>query len=115
MRGQGQRGVSVGESRSGEREGREMGVRRNVRLDVLLAIVRTISHSALFCAHVRTTGQRNNPGMQAQVLPLTQHLIGSDFQPHVGCMNCDMHGIDCGSPPPLRLARDRPRIPSQRA
>ena len=83
-----QRGVSVGESRSGEREGaREMGVRRNVRLDVLLAIARTISHSALFCAHVRTTGQRNNPGMQAQVLPLTQHLIGSDFQPHVRCMN----------------------------
>ena len=65
----------------------EMGVRWNVRLGVLLAIARTISHSALFCAHVRTTGQRNNPGMQAQGLPLTQHLIGSDFQPHVRCMN----------------------------
>ena len=64
-----------------------MDVRRNVHLDVLLAIARTISHSALFCAHVNTTGQRNNPGMQAQVLPLTQHLIGSDFQPHVAGMH----------------------------
>ena len=61
------------------RGAREMGVRRNVRLDVLLAIARTISHSALFCAHVRTTGQRNNPGMQAQVLPLTQHLSVRTF------------------------------------
>ena len=61
------------------RGAREMGVRRNVRLDVLLAIARTISHSALFCAHARTTGQRNNPGMQAQVLPLTQHLSVRTF------------------------------------
>ena len=64
-----------------------MGMRRNVRLDVHLAIARTIPHSALFCAHVRTTGQPNNPGMQAQVLPLTQHLIGSNFRPHVRYMN----------------------------
>ena len=84
-----QRGVSVGESRSGEREGSEGDgcASECASRRVLLAIARTISHSALFCAHVRTTGQRNNPGMQAQVLPLTQHMIGSDFQPHVRCMN----------------------------
>ena len=88
MRGQGQRGVSVGESRSGEREGSEGDgcASECASRRVLLAIARTISHSALFCAHVRTTGQRNNPGMQAQVLPLTQHLSVRTIN-LVGCMN----------------------------
>ena len=48
-------------------------------LDVPLAVARTISHSALSCTNLRTTGQQHSPENQAEVLSLTQHLIGLDL------------------------------------
>ena len=58
-----------------------MGVRRNARVSTCPWRSRALSlaHSALSCTNLRTTGQQHSPENQAEVLPLTQHLIGLDL------------------------------------
>ena len=84
--GQGQKKVSVVESRwSGEKGGEKDGMRWNVRASTCPWRSPALYLScALSCTNLRTTGQQHSPGNQAEVLPLTQNLIGLGFQPHVG-------------------------------
>ena len=81
MRDRGRRRCLWGRA-GGEKGGEGHGwacVRMRVSRRAPGGLARTISHSSLSCTNLRTTGQQHSPENQAEVLPLTQHLIGLDL------------------------------------